>query len=158
LGVITITRVCFERSCSNKKTPRYYANLSFSTLRTRRTTLGRAPAYYTASEASSRRRCGHASPLLWYGWAGVGRRRTIGRQQTQSPEENTGERADTLSSSYNHIFQPVFFSFLLEIQAHLPTFVFHRFLSGSGGDAESAMSKRRPVEEVRRIYIYRVNS
>jgi len=29
LGVITIFRGCFERCCSNKKTPLYHSNLSF---------------------------------------------------------------------------------------------------------------------------------
>jgi len=62
LGVITISRGCFERCCSNKKTPPYpHSNLSFVTLRSWRPTLLRAPAYRTPSEASPRRRCGHAS-------------------------------------------------------------------------------------------------
>ena len=65
LGVITISRGCFERCCSNKKTPPYYSNLIFVTLRTRRPTLLCAPAYRTPSEASPRRRCGHASRFLW---------------------------------------------------------------------------------------------
>jgi len=60
LGVKTISRGCFERCGSNKKTPSYHYNLSFVTLRTRRPTLLRAPAYRTPSEASPRRRCGHA--------------------------------------------------------------------------------------------------
>ena len=64
LGVITISRGCFERCCSNKKTPPYHSNLSFVTLRTRRPTLLRAPAYCTPSEASPRRRCGHARRFL----------------------------------------------------------------------------------------------
>jgi len=33
LGVITISRGCFERCCSNKITPPYRSNLSFVTLR-----------------------------------------------------------------------------------------------------------------------------
>ena len=45
LGVITIFRGCFERCCSNKKTPPYYSNLSSVTLRNRRPTLLRAPAW-----------------------------------------------------------------------------------------------------------------
>ena len=61
MGVITISRGCFERCCSNKKTPPYHSNLSFATLRTLRPTLLRASAYRTPSEASSRRRCGRAS-------------------------------------------------------------------------------------------------
>ena len=65
LGVITISRGYFERCCSNKKTPPYHSNLSFVTLRTRRPTLLHAPAYRTPSEASPRRRCGHASRFLW---------------------------------------------------------------------------------------------
>jgi len=64
LGVITISRGCFERCCSNKKTPPYRSNLSLVTLRTRRPTLLRAPAYRTPSEASPWRRCGHASQFL----------------------------------------------------------------------------------------------
>ena len=64
LGVTTISRGCFERCCSNKKTPRYHSNLSFATLRNWRPTLLRAPAYRTPSEASPRRRCGHASRFL----------------------------------------------------------------------------------------------
>ena len=57
-------RGCFERCCSNsiKKTP---PNLSFVALRNRRPTLLRASAYRTPSEASPRRRCGHASRFLW---------------------------------------------------------------------------------------------
>ena len=65
VSVITISRGCFERCCSNKKTPPYHSNLSFVTLRTRRPRLLRAPAYLTPSEASPRRRCGHASRFLW---------------------------------------------------------------------------------------------
>ena len=67
LGVITISRGCFERCCSksNKKTPPYHSNLSFVALRNRRPTLLRASAYLTPSEASPRRRCGHASQFLW---------------------------------------------------------------------------------------------
>jgi len=65
LGVRTISHGCFERCCSNKKTPPYHSNLSFVTLRTRRWTLLRAPAYRTPFEASPRRRCGHASRFLW---------------------------------------------------------------------------------------------
>jgi len=65
LGVITISRGCFERCCSNKKTPPYHSNLNFVALRTRRPTLLRAPACRTPSEASPRRRCGHASRFLW---------------------------------------------------------------------------------------------
>jgi len=61
LGVITISRECFERCYSNQKTPPYHSNLSFVTLRNRRPTLLRASAYRTPSEASPRRRCGHAS-------------------------------------------------------------------------------------------------
>ena len=61
MGVITISCGCFERCCSNKKTPQYRVNLSFVTLRNRRPTLLRAPAYRTPSEASTRRRCGHTS-------------------------------------------------------------------------------------------------
>jgi len=64
LGVITISRGCFERCCSNKKAPPYHSNLSFVTLRNRRPTLLRASAYRTPSEASPRRRCGHASRFL----------------------------------------------------------------------------------------------
>ena len=64
LGVILISRG-FERCCSNKKTPPYHSNLSFVTLRIRRPTLLRAPAYRTPSEANPRRRCGHASRFLW---------------------------------------------------------------------------------------------
>ena len=63
LGVMTISRGCFERCCSN--TPPYHSNLSFITLRNRRPTLLRAPTYRTPSEASPRRRCGHASRFLW---------------------------------------------------------------------------------------------
>ena len=33
LGVITISRGCFERCCSNKKTPPYHANLGFGLTR-----------------------------------------------------------------------------------------------------------------------------
>jgi len=65
LGVITISRGCFERCCSNKKTPPYHSNLSFVTLRNRRPTPLRASAYRTPSKASPRRRCGHASRFLW---------------------------------------------------------------------------------------------
>ena len=36
MGVITIYRGCFERCCSNNKTPPYHSNLRFATLRTRR--------------------------------------------------------------------------------------------------------------------------
>ena len=64
LGVITISRGCSERCCSNKKTPLYHSNLSFVTLQNRRPTLFRAPAYRTPSEASLRRRCGHACRFL----------------------------------------------------------------------------------------------
>ena len=64
MGVITISRGYFERCCSNKKTPTYHSNLNFVTLRNRRPTLLRAPAYRTPSEASPRRRCGHASRFL----------------------------------------------------------------------------------------------
>jgi len=72
LSVVTIYRGCFERCCSNKKIPPYHSNLSFVTLRNRRPTLLRAPAYRTPSEASPRRRCGYASRflcVLW--WCGV---------------------------------------------------------------------------------------
>jgi len=65
VGVITIYRGCFERCCSNKKTPPYHSNLSFATLRTLRQTLLRASAYIGPSEASSRRQCSHASRFLW---------------------------------------------------------------------------------------------
>jgi len=65
LGVITISRGCFERCCSNKKTPPNHSNLSFVTLRNRRPMRLRAPAHRTPSEASPRRRCGHASQFLW---------------------------------------------------------------------------------------------
>jgi len=51
LGVLNISRGCFERCCSNKKTPPYHSNLSFATLRNQRPTLLRAPAYRTPSEA-----------------------------------------------------------------------------------------------------------
>jgi len=51
LGVITSSRGCFERCCSNKKTPPFHSNLSFVTLRNRRPQLLRAPAYRTPSEA-----------------------------------------------------------------------------------------------------------
>jgi len=61
LGVMTISRACFERCCSNKTTLAYHSNFSFVALRNRRPTLLRAPAYRTLSEASPRRRCGHAS-------------------------------------------------------------------------------------------------
>jgi len=61
LGVITISRGCFERCYSQKKTPPFHSNLSFVTLRNRRPTLLHAPAYCTPSEASPRRQCGHAS-------------------------------------------------------------------------------------------------
>ena len=65
-GVITTSRGCFERCCSNKKSPPYtHSNLSFVTLRNRRPTLLHASAYRTPSEASPRRRCGHASRVLW---------------------------------------------------------------------------------------------
>ena len=65
LGVLTIYRGCFERCCSNKKTPPYPVDLGFATLRTLRPTLLRASAYRTPFEAHSRRRCGHASRFLW---------------------------------------------------------------------------------------------
>jgi len=64
LGVITISRGYFERCGSNKKIPPCHSNLSFVTLRNRRPTLLRAPAYRTPCEASPRRRCGHASQFL----------------------------------------------------------------------------------------------
>ena len=64
LGVITVSRGCFERCCSDKKTPPYHSNLSFVALRNRRPTLLRAPAYCTRSEASHGRRCGYASWFL----------------------------------------------------------------------------------------------
>ena len=72
LGVITISRECFERYCSNRKTPPYHSNLSFVARRNRRPTLLRAPAYRTPSEASPRRRCGHAGRFLCEagGWGG----------------------------------------------------------------------------------------
>jgi len=44
--------------------PQYHSNLSFVTLRNRRPTLLRAPAYRTPSEASPRQRCGRASRVL----------------------------------------------------------------------------------------------
>ena len=44
--------------------PPYHSNLIFVTLRNRRPTLLRAPAYRTPSKASPRRRCGHASRVL----------------------------------------------------------------------------------------------
>jgi len=62
LGDITISRGCFERSCSNKQTPSYRSsNLSFVTLQTPWRTLLRVPAYRTPSKASPLRRCGHVS-------------------------------------------------------------------------------------------------
>ena len=64
LGVITFLCGCFERCCSNQKTPAYHSNLNFIALRNRRPTLLRAPAYRTPSEASPRRRCSHASQYL----------------------------------------------------------------------------------------------
>ena len=67
LGVITISRGCFERCCSNTKTLPYHSNLSYVTLRNRRPTLLRASAYRTPSEASPRRRCGHASRFFCVG-------------------------------------------------------------------------------------------
>jgi len=39
LGIITISRGCFERCCSNKKTPPCHSNFSFVTLRNRRPIL-----------------------------------------------------------------------------------------------------------------------
>ena len=66
LGVITISRKCFERCCSNKKIPPYHSDRSLVTLRNQRPTLLRAPAYRAPSEASPRRRCGHASRFLWH--------------------------------------------------------------------------------------------
>ena len=67
LGVMTISHGCFERCCSNKKTPPYHSNLSFVTLRNRRPTLLRASAYRTPSEASPRRRFAFFAntPLYW---------------------------------------------------------------------------------------------
>jgi len=68
LGVIIISRGCFERCCSKKKTPPYpsfLTSVSFVTLRNRRPTLPRAPTYRTPSEASPRRRCGQASRFVW---------------------------------------------------------------------------------------------
>jgi len=65
LGVITISRGCFERCCSKKTTPPDHSNLHSVPLRNRRPTLLRAPACRTPSEASPRRRCGHASRFLW---------------------------------------------------------------------------------------------
>ena len=44
LGVITISRGCFERCCSNKKTLPYHSSLSFVALQNRRPTVLRAPA------------------------------------------------------------------------------------------------------------------
>ena len=63
-GVRNISRVCFGRCCSNKKTPPYHSNLSFVRLQNRRPTLLRAPAYRSPCEASPRRRCGDASRFL----------------------------------------------------------------------------------------------
>jgi len=68
LSVITIFCGRFERCCSNNKTRPYHSNLSFVALRNRRPKLLRAPAYRTPSEASPRRRCGHASRFLWVMW------------------------------------------------------------------------------------------
>ena len=65
LGVITISRVFLSATAAIRKLPPYHSNLSFPTLGTRRPTLLRAPAYRTPSEASPRRRCGHASRFLW---------------------------------------------------------------------------------------------
>jgi len=63
LDIITISRECFGRCCSSKKTPPCHCNLSIVTLRSWRPTLLRAPADRTASEVSPRRLCGHASRL-----------------------------------------------------------------------------------------------
>jgi len=65
LGIITSSRGCFGRCCSNKKTPPYHSHLSCVTLRNRRPTLLRAPVYHTPSEACTQRRCGHASRFLF---------------------------------------------------------------------------------------------
>jgi len=64
LSVITTSRGCFERCCSNRNTPPYNSKLNFATSRTLRPTLLHASAYRTPPEASSRRRCGHASRFL----------------------------------------------------------------------------------------------
>jgi len=65
LGVVTISCGCLSAAAAIRKTPPYRSNRRFATLRNRRPTLLRAPAYRTPSEASSRRRCGHASRFLW---------------------------------------------------------------------------------------------
>ena len=124
MGVVTISRGCFERCCSKKKTPPYHSNLSFVTLRDRRPTLLRASAYRTPSEASPRRRCGHASRFLrtdahhrrtrhtnalpppvralsrW--WLTVGRYRAYSRPHA----------ADELSSLLSTLLRQVLFVFL----------------------------------------------
>jgi len=67
LGIIAISRGCFERCCSNQKTPQYHSNLGFVTLRNRRPTLLHASAYRTRPRLAfgdPRRRCGHASRFL----------------------------------------------------------------------------------------------
>ena len=83
LGVKTIYRGCSERCCSNKKTPPYpHSNRSVVALRNRRPTLLRASAYRTPSEASPRRRCGHASRLLWTFCQSEGEYTTLCEYQT----------------------------------------------------------------------------
>jgi len=61
LGVNTTFRECFERCCSIMNFPTYHSNLRLATRRALRPTVFRASVYRTPSEASSRRRCGHAS-------------------------------------------------------------------------------------------------
>ena len=56
----------FSAAAAIRKLAHTTLNLSFATLRNRRPTLLRAPAYRTPSEASPRRRCGHASRFLHF--------------------------------------------------------------------------------------------
>jgi len=72
-----------------ENSPPYHSNLSFATLWTRRPTLLRASAYRTSSEASSRRRCSHASRFLCLESLFALRSATVGLESTDSEHWRT---------------------------------------------------------------------
>ena len=66
LGVMNISRGCFERCCSNKHTPQYHSNTSFVTLRSRRPTLlGAVEPEQVAAQAQSAAEAARVKPDIF---------------------------------------------------------------------------------------------
>ena len=69
LGVITISRGCFERCCGNKKTPSYHSNLSFAAAAMKKTSHTKITESLPSSSLSSHRCLVHLVLARWE-WAG----------------------------------------------------------------------------------------